>query len=49
MATPSWWPGHLNMVKVWLAIVVVGGIFVAMHGFGHRWDAGVCNICRMMQ
>lgn len=48
MAAPAWWPDHLNLFKVALVVLIVGGIFVAMHGIGHRWDTGVCNMCRMM-
>jgi hypothetical protein len=42
------WPGHLDWVKVWLTIVIVGGAFILMHGLGHRWSTDTCNICRLM-
>ena len=44
----DWWPSHLNWLKVWLLIVVVGGVFIAMHGVGHLWSTDTCNICRLL-
>lgn len=45
---PDWFPSHLSAWKVLAVALVVGGVFVAMHGVGHRWDTGVCNLCRLM-
>jgi hypothetical protein len=42
------WPGHLRPWKVGIVVVVVGVVFVAMHGLGHRWSTDTCNICSMM-
>lgn len=42
------WPRHLSTWKVVLVVVLVGAIFVAMHGLGHRWSTQTCNICRLM-
>ncbi|MDA8316508.1 MAG: hypothetical protein M0010_15265 [Actinomycetota bacterium] len=42
------WPRHLSAWKVAVVVVVVGLLFVAMHGLGHRWSTKTCNICSLM-
>jgi len=41
-------PRHLSPWKVALAILIVGGSFILMHGLGHKWRVDTCNICDLM-